>query len=372
MSSLILIGDTLIDSPRIRFDDKIIEICSRAGIVLLNLEGPVSASSERAARKKTKRLIADKQTMEQLEILNVSAVLLGNNHIMDAGEKGLRDTVSFLQNRGIPFAGVAAAPGNIFNEITLKNEKGPDYALFSYSHHEGVMFNGSNCGPLPLPAIPLLKEKIRKQQRLQRRIIFAFHGGEEYFSVPWPRRRGFFHLLNDLGVDVIFGQHAHVIQPVEIRNSKPVIYSPGNFYLDTGRQKARSGTDRGFMAEISFDDDAYINLHYIKADRQEKKVSFENDKHYPLEKDVSLIERDYINLWTAECRTFFDHPQKRERKKNFLIRMLCRGYRKCKLIKHLKIVPRKIRDLDILFSSTCFGKHYAKRSYRSGYRDFDF
>lgn len=407
MDRIVLIGDMLPDAEGIRFDSRIIEICKNAAAVLLNLEGAIT--DRPAVNKKKYGLLAHKHIIKQLKALCVSCVLLGNNHIMDAGGKGLADTIAVLQDNGISFAGVGMAGDKIYNELPFKTPKGEEYVIFSYSHREGMMFNGSTPGPLALPTGRILEDKIAEHKRLCRGIIFSYHGGEEYFSVPWPRRRGFFHRLNDSGSDIVFGHHAHAIQPFEIRNQRPIIYSPGNFYLDTPQQRRYKGTDRGFIVEISLeskkgtdkkyqekgdrqekkekkgtgkksmnislDGESYIRIHQIRADRLDKRVIIETSRYYSLNEDIPLAENDYVDTWVKECRFFFTGGMKKETKtnrENFAIRWLKKEYRKFMLVKNLSKVPRKSRNLDILFSSLFFGKIYAHSLYKAGRRAFDF
>ncbi|MBQ2029204.1 MAG: CapA family protein, partial [Clostridia bacterium] len=37
----------------------------------------------------------------------------------------------------------------------------------------------------------------------------------------------------DLGADIIWGHHPHVLQPVQFYKGKPILYSTGNFTFGT-------------------------------------------------------------------------------------------------------------------------------------------
>ncbi|MCI0470254.1 MAG: CapA family protein, partial [Candidatus Aminicenantes bacterium] len=129
MDSIVLIGDMLPDADGIRFDSRIIETCKNAAAVLINLEGAIT--DRPAVNGKKYGLLAPEHIIKQLKALCVNCVLLGNNHVMDAGEKGLADTIAVLQDNGISFAGVGMAGDKIYNELPFKTPNGEEYVIFS-------------------------------------------------------------------------------------------------------------------------------------------------------------------------------------------------------------------------------------------------
>ena len=74
-------------------------------------------------------------------------------------------------------------------------------------------------------------EKLKKVSDVQ---IVSMHWGTEYSFEPNEEQKELAQLLSDLGVDVIIGEHPHVIQPMDYVTGKDgnktlVIYSLGNF-----------------------------------------------------------------------------------------------------------------------------------------------
>ena len=55
------------------------------------------------------------------------------------------------------------------------------------------------------------------------------HWGREYTHEPLPIQKKTAKYLSSLGVDIIIGTHAHVIEPVEWVGDTLVFYSLGNF-----------------------------------------------------------------------------------------------------------------------------------------------
>jgi len=71
-------------------------------------------------------------------------------------------------------------------------------------------------------------------------IIVSLHWGAEYVDQPTDMQRLIAHEISELGADVIMGNHAHVVQPVEWHYRSDgtrafIMYSLGNFLADQTR-----------------------------------------------------------------------------------------------------------------------------------------
>jgi poly-gamma-glutamate synthesis protein (capsule biosynthesis protein) len=62
--------------------------------------------------------------------------------------------------------------------------------------------------------------------------IVYVHWGEEYKDISTKTQRSLAHTLIDNGVDVIIGDHPHVVEDIELYKGKPIFYSLGNFVFD--------------------------------------------------------------------------------------------------------------------------------------------
>ena len=51
-------------------------------------------------------------------------------------------------------------------------------------------------------------------------VIVMVHWGVEYTSTPSKQQKEVAQYLTDLGVDVVIGNHPHVIQPIEWKQNK--------------------------------------------------------------------------------------------------------------------------------------------------------
>ncbi len=170
-----------------------------------------------------------------------------NNHSLDYGETGVRQTITHLEAAGLNFVGTARDRAE--REHGHREEiNGIEMAFFAYTY-------GTNGIPIPRGKeylVTLLDEKqiIADTQRAKQQegadiVIISLHWGQEYQRLPTTGQRELARRLIEQGVDVIIGTHPHVIQPAEMIQAEDrsglVLYSLGNFisnqrkiYRDTG------------------------------------------------------------------------------------------------------------------------------------------
>jgi hypothetical protein len=370
MAKIVLIGDSLFNEE-IFFDEKITGVCKSADIVIINIEGPIISSSIKP--EKPYGFCSNESAIANLKKLKVTAAILANNHIMDYGVNGLNETILALQKAGINMAGAGTDTDNVFQNIAFEINK-KKIMLMAYSHREFPLIGKNMPGPVPLPDISWLKNNICEYKKSGYFIIFCYHGGEEYFSVPWPRRRSFFLFLNKLGVDIVFGNHSHSVQPVEIMREAPIIYSPGNFYFDAPGERQIDGTDEGLIAEIEFNDNKTITLHHVKANRDNHRVDIVNSDKFSLTGDITLDFEKYSKIWVEECKKYFMHSLRTNPANN---KFFYKNARRIKRIKteifNLLKAPDASRGIDILLSAMPFiGIKYAGWLGRNGYKYYKF
>jgi len=89
--------------------------------------------------------------------------------------------------------------------------------------------------------VPAMGEDIASLRRAGAEVVIvSLHWGAEYVDAPTEMQRQIARGLSDLGADVIMGNHAHVVQPIEWHEREDggrslIIYSLGNFLADQTR-----------------------------------------------------------------------------------------------------------------------------------------
>ena len=207
------------------------------------------------------RLYAPTQAAEWLKAAGFDLLGLANNHSLDAGPDGLRQTAETLQAAGL---GVVGAGVN------------QEQALQAYLYtHNGVRLAILSVNAIPIPPDNALPQGQSAEQgwdmaRWERQavlsavqtarheadaVIVSIHWGYEYHNQPDPAQKRYAELLFEAGADVIIGHHPHVVQAPEVltlEDGRTVLtaYSLGNFVFDQGDKE---GTDEGLALRLVFD-----------------------------------------------------------------------------------------------------------------------
>lgn len=140
----------------------------------------------------------------------IDFVTTANNHIMDYGQRGLDDTLSALDERGIAY-------GIDGQSVVFTTESGLKLGI--YCGYGGFMISETQ-----------IKEAIDKLKADGAEyIICALHWGVEGAYRPNAYQKNLAHAAIDAGADLVYGSHPHVLQPTEEYGGGLILYSLGNF-----------------------------------------------------------------------------------------------------------------------------------------------
>ena len=163
--------------------------------------------------------------------LGFNMVSLANNHTMDKGEKGVTNSVNFWKTHpGVYYAGQALSEEERIKNIKVLEKNGIKYAFLSYTTVTNGLLPPSGKEYLTnIYSYEKAKKDIELIKDKADLIIVAMHWGEEYTTYPSLNQKQVAKELSNLGVNLIIGNHAHSIQPVEMVNDTLVFYALGNF-----------------------------------------------------------------------------------------------------------------------------------------------
>jgi len=173
-----------------------------------------------------------------LKEANISCVCLANNHTLDFQEKGLIDTLEYLDEAGICRAGAgrdigeARAPayrqvGELTVGLIAFTDNEPSFAATETS--PGV--NYTPVMPHSDSFIPILESVAEAKHRADI-VIVSIHWGPNMILHPPVLFQDAAHALVSAGADIIHGHSAHNFQGIEIYKGKPIMYATGNFIDD--------------------------------------------------------------------------------------------------------------------------------------------
>ena len=207
----------------------LLPVIQQSSFAITNLEAPITSSNEKIL-KVGPNIKTNKNAAVLLKQANFKLVTTANNHILDYGEKGIKDTLSVLESLGISYVG----SGKNLHEAGLPfilEQSEMKIGILNFAENEFNSAGYSSYGSNPVNpisnyyAIKRLKEQVNF-------IIVIAHGGREHYQLPTPKLRERYRFYVDSGADLVVGHHTHCVSGYEKWNGKYIFYSLGNFIFD--------------------------------------------------------------------------------------------------------------------------------------------
>ena len=178
-----------------------------------------------------------KNTVEELKSRNIHAVMLANNHIMDYGERGCRDTLQAFHSQGIFTFG---AGHNVEEAEQALFLQGSEKVLIfnAYWYHEGrhkvsrLYSTGENPGIACLSNMYFNAIRRYRTQFPHAFMILCAHWGRGFVPEVSTTIRILAQRAVTAGIDCIVAHGPHIILPFERIDGKLVLYSIGNFIFN--------------------------------------------------------------------------------------------------------------------------------------------
>lgn len=177
-------------------------------------------------------------------------VTTANNHLLDKGEQGALRTLDILDKVGLDHTGsYRSAEEKERSRVKLVSVEGIKLAVLSYTYGQNYhditeLINGdlsyltSYISGTGGETFDLLKEQVEAdfeyaKAQLPDLIVVLPHIGTQFMNTTDAEQDAWFSVFKELGADIILGDHAHAVEPVNIekRGEKMVftLYCPGNF-----------------------------------------------------------------------------------------------------------------------------------------------
>ena len=198
------------------------DIFASDDLTIVNLEGPLTTSEERADKQFSFK--GDPSYTEILTSGSVEACNLANNHSKDYGIQGYEDTIANVEAAGIKTFG--------YERTAIWETNGVKVGLAGvYELAEGM-----DCQDDMTAAIQSLKDAGADL------VIVSFHWGVEKENYPDETQQTLAHAAIDQGADLVLGHHPHVLQGIEKYQGKYIVYSLGNFCLGGNKNPSDKDT----------------------------------------------------------------------------------------------------------------------------------
>lgn len=248
-------------------------------------------------------------------------VSLANNHSMDVGTNGVLGSVNYWKSKeGIIFDGMTDSEEMKMDYTRLIGETNNiSYAFLAYT-------TSTNGNAVPSSKKYLVntysEEKVKQDIAAVRDkvdiVIVSMHWGIEYILEPNKEEKQIANFLANEGVDIVIGNHAHCIQPIEKINNTVVFYALGNMMSNQGYLTAKNPGQYGQKVTIG----AFGTLDITKTITKDGETKIELDNIgaellYTHSKapatgpykivPFSKMTNDYLTIATSEYR---NNPEK--------------------------------------------------------------
>lgn len=214
-------------------------ILRRADLAMVNLETAVTDRGTPAPKAFVFRAPASAFTA--LEKGGVDVVTVANNHGMDFGRTGLRDTLKASRASGLPVVGAGwnATQAYAPYRATVNGQRLAIIGATQVLDDNLIGAWTAAPGKLGLASAkdePRLVRAVRDARRTSDTVVVYLHWGVELSSCPTGSQTSLADRLVAAGADVVVGSHAHVLLGAGMKRRALVAYGLGNFVFYAFRE----------------------------------------------------------------------------------------------------------------------------------------
>ena len=234
---------------------------------------------------------------------------LSNNHVMDYGIIGMRDTIHHVKLASMVPFGYGENEPESRHPVCIEKD-GITAAVIAVCEHEYSYALSDQMGAAPFDPFETMLA-ITEAKRSCDFLAVMYHGGKEQCTVPSPRLRRACRAMIRAGADLVLTQHSHCIGSREEYLGKEIVYGQGNFNFVThvDNPQWRSGLVADIQVGKCAFQVAYLPVVVtdtgIRMANTEEKARILND--FAAISDQISDEATAEKLWEGFC---FDEKQR--------------------------------------------------------------
>lgn len=299
-------------------DDDCLAFLRSGNHLVINVEGPLS-KQEKIVKENGVTALTHSMNPEVADFFKkIGADIwnINNNHIMDAGEKGMRDTLLKAEENGVRTLGAGMNMEEASKPVVIDECGG--IALIGVGYDRACRIASEDSpGCLNFSRMDIIKKQIDDAKKKSRWVIVVAHDGEEFTSLPMPYTRERYKEYLNYGADIVVAHHPHVPMNYElfegqdnIGGRKAIFYSLGNFIFDTDYQRAQFNTEYGVILKLKLTNFAFqFEPIGIKIDRDTDRI---------IKWDIpdvfdNVPEEEYKKLLPLAARAFIENTKRQLR-----------------------------------------------------------
>ncbi|REE97554.1 CapA family protein [Thermomonospora umbrina] len=218
---------------------------SAADLSMINLETAITAGGAPAPKQFVFR--APPTAFRALRGAGVDVVTMANNHGMDYGETGLRDSIAAGRQAGFPIVGIGNNAAEAYRPWTT-TVKGNRVAVIGATQVlddnliQAWTATDAKAGLASAKDAPRLVRAVQEARKDADIVIVNLHWGQELNTCATDVQKQLADQLVTAGADAVVGSHAHVLQAGGYLKGKYVHYGLGNFvFYNSSARTAPTG-----------------------------------------------------------------------------------------------------------------------------------
>ena len=208
---------------------------------IVNFETSITRSDTYAPKGINYRM--SPENADCLKAAAIDCCVLGNNHVLDFGRRGLIDTLATLERLQIKTAGAGRTLEEAGAPAVLEVAGNRRVLVFSFacpssgtprswaasSEAPGINF----LGELSAASAARVADKIAHAAKPDDLVVVSVHWGSNWgYDIPDEQRRFAHALIDRAGVSVIHGHSSHHPKAIEVYRNRLILYGCGDFLND--------------------------------------------------------------------------------------------------------------------------------------------
>jgi hypothetical protein len=263
-------------------------------IIGANLEGAVTAAGAHYPPENGNDFAFSPTPVRAFNDYGFNFFNLANNHLTDQGERGIIETRKNLSDLKFNFSGNRDGTADDMSATTTIIS-GYRLGLVGFS----MVYNE--------PELAAMERVVSELASTTDLVILNMHWGVEYDHYANNIQKELAHRLIDAGADIVIGHHPHVVQGVEIYESRraatngahaneiirrPIFYSLGNFIFD---QYFSADTQEGLALGINWQPDKMeVFLFSLRSVMSQVRLMGEEEKNDFFDKLINWSDDDNV------------------------------------------------------------------------------
>ena len=257
-----------------------------------------------------------------LTAASVEAASLANNHALDYGEEGLRDTIATLEAAGIEWFGTHDWHRNDTEKFLFYEKDGVTICLVSLYWEDYLQGDPEGNGAFLSAQIKEIKQSGKANS-----VIAILHGGQEYGRHRTRPQQVFTKMALGAGADLVICHHAHVVMGMDVIGNRSAVYSLGNFCFGGNKNAYQKSTKKVqdaapaliVRAVLTFDDEGnykgqQLTLYPVQTTSVDRNGASEQPNNYQPKFITGPLGAHVLHLMQVDMNYDLKNAQNRELK----------------------------------------------------------